>query len=40
MEEDPEMYKAAGISLPGTSNAHNSVNIKKKNNGVCDLFCP
>ncbi len=29
MEEDPEMYKAAGISLPDTSTAHNSVNIKK-----------
>ncbi len=29
MEEYPEMYKAAGISLLGTSTAHNSVNIKK-----------
>jgi hypothetical protein len=29
MEEDPEMQEAAGISLPGTSTAHNSVNIQK-----------
>ncbi len=31
MEEDPEKYEAAGISLPGTSTAHNSVSIKKNN---------